>query len=412
MHDIGQGGSIRHARHGVSDLRGSVVPGDCVTSKDRADVQSRRAGSGTPGIGLCVCDPADADRVLARGQRDGCPGETPDEQPTSETPAWYHGGRRDKYSGKVRWSVVIDGIYGTALDVELSRLKGLISSLVGHEPEQSRGAHGYTHAWSWGEGVYLWHGGESQKGTCHAAIAGHVVEHRSWSDQIEILRSVGLNMTRLDVAVDVWGFDRLLTAFRSWARSAWIRRFRRISDHSECMIEGSSPVSRGGGLYLGAPSSNLRVLVYDKGAELGGPADESRVRIELRSRREAARSVAAHLITHPGEIDAAAVVMGVLEVTDDRGCEPQMLADLKAMMCGTDPVVVPRDETALGGFVAWARKAVGGRLAQMAWISGHSVPELASMLFAGIPPAEPRRLDRCLEEFSREQRFAVGDTIE
>jgi hypothetical protein len=136
------------------------------------------------------------------------------------------------------------------------------------------------------------------------------------------------------------------------------------------------------------------------------------VRFEFRVRSDDAQLLSLELYGTPTPIKAAHLVLGAIDWSDDDGVEPARWLELVQLVGGSEPISVARGATSLDAFVSWARRALGGRLSEMAWLSGVPVEDLAAQLFAGIEPKKPGRIDRCLHEYQSGHGFSSGPTVE
>jgi len=310
----------------------------------------------------------------------------------------------------------VDGLGFTYGEFQRAEVLAHLVELQGGEGSPCGGKHGYAEGISWGEGTFLLWGGDSQRDTCHASLAGELIEHRPWAEQMAILKRClnGGRCTMMHLALDIMGNrpTELLDDVRSWAQAGWLRNFRRVSDQVESNVQGGECSSRGGGIYLGSKSSTRRVLVYDKGAKLGISYDGRHVRIEFRVRSDVAQLMSLELNATPTQLKAAHLVLGSIDWADEFGEVPARWLELVNLVGGVEPLTVAREATSFDAFVSWARRALGGRLSEMAYLSGVPVEDLAAQLFAGIQPKKPGRIDRCLQEYQSGHGFSSGPTVE
>lgn len=310
----------------------------------------------------------------------------------------------------------MDGLALSYLQCSQPEMLALMVELHGGEGTPADGTQGYARGVSWGDGSYVLWGGESQRETCHLKLPGEMIEHRPWDEQVQLLRRLMLGATckMVHLALDIEA-DRpleLLERVNAWVRAGYVRNYRRISPMQELNVVDGECHPLGQGIYMGSKTSDRRVVIYDKGAELGISYDGRHVRIEYRVRKDVAHFLALDILRTPTPVNAAHLVLGSIRWADEEGREPVEWLELVELVGGRKPVEVRRGATSLEGFVMWARRALGGRLGEMAYLSGVPVQDLAAELFAGIEAKKPARIDRCLQEYQAGHGFSVGDTIE
>lgn len=125
-------------------------------------------------------------------------------------------------------------------------------------------------------------------------------------------------VSRLDLQVTVWLFDAgvdLSIAAYGAAVAAATQRGKTL----HCQLIQSTPV--GQTCYLGAPASDKRARLYDKGAERPGPDYAGAWRYELQVRRRPALWLARYLLDCPSV--AASVLTTVYDHFSLRGVEPR-----------------------------------------------------------------------------------------
>lgn len=176
--------------------------------------------------------------------------------------------------------------------------KGVVDdTLAKHGIERSRERtvhhpqHGYTAVVAFDAGSVSLHGKRADMGACivlRGSDLDYVRTNGGDSDQLVLDILERARPSRIDIAcdicerVDIGALYNYITAQPSAIGG---RRTMYISDN-----EGGS------GAYIGSPSSDRRVRVYDKAAQLGAPGARTRVELVVRGRRahEAGRTIRTH----------------------------------------------------------------------------------------------------------------------
>jgi DNA relaxase NicK len=188
------------------------------------------------------------------------------------------------------------------------------------------GRHGYQHQRRYRDCV-LWSGSKRLDG--HTVLSGRacrdiddeVEAGGGWPQHIAWLQARDARWSRFDFALDIVGGTftpaALATAMLArhvvtrWREDSW-RRFQSLDP---------STGGDGGTVYLGAPSSDSMLRVYDKAREIREKTGEVTgpwVRVELQTRRAVARAVAT-AIAAGGWKAGCAILKGYLDITVDAG---------------------------------------------------------------------------------------------
>lgn len=177
-----------------------------------------------------------------------------------------------------------------------------------------------------GEGIKVYRGGRPGQGV-HVVLSGdacRALEARmvdagaaggGWNHLLAWVRDNARKVTRLDIAIDdragLLHIDEIVDAT---ARREWVGRLEKaaiVSDVSKShAVDGTT-------VYLGSPSSRVRVRIYDKRAEqlAAGEADTGHwVRVELQLRDERAASMLDLLVADRGSLcNVGGVVRGYVD---------------------------------------------------------------------------------------------------
>lgn len=217
--------------------------------------------------------------------------------------------------------VSIDWIAGTFHGLSVEEVKEAVAPPDPGWTQLPHGRLGYTHAVTWCGVTVLYSPLDPRMGV-HVEVSGqgcralrefgHVGDGTegsgrwspSWSDCLQVWRMLGMTLTRLDVALDDrsggWSVPQLVQA---WRDGLLVSRSNAVQ-----VVERGDVQGRGQGqtLYVGAPSSDVRVRVYDKAAEQ--QAEGAWVRVELQCRRKRAQALGRML-----EAEQVARVVGVVK---------------------------------------------------------------------------------------------------
>jgi hypothetical protein len=155
---------------------------------------------------------------------------------------------------------------------------------------QLEAKHGYTSDWClWGKGRLKWgHVGDvlARLSLPGSALALYREGGGDIGPLVIAIGEAGGRCTRVDFAFD-WDIEasRVIERVRESIEAGHYTSRWRLKNPRSC-TRTSSILGDGDTLYLGSPSSDTRLRIYDKAAEQG--EDEPRLRVELQMRKERA----------------------------------------------------------------------------------------------------------------------------
>jgi hypothetical protein len=150
--------------------------------------------------------------------------------------------------------------------------------------ERERGSKGYTVAIEFEDGrIELLHPDRPEMGV-HVEYSGsalETIEGEYGVPKIDVLRLGGdaIKTARLDIAIDV--IDGGLKV----SDLVVAMYYDKLNSNAKKVFEIKSIGEPGHTLYIGAPSSQARLRIYDKAAEQGVPGDWLRIELQLRSKK-------------------------------------------------------------------------------------------------------------------------------
>ncbi len=107
-----------------------------------------------------------------------------------------------------------------------------------------------------------------------------------WYSYLHHLRSVKVQFTRIDIALDNIDGTLDLSAIRDSLDNCEYRsRFKTWSEHVSGKLNRQSAQKLGRTIYLGSPQSRLKVRFYDKAAQLGIESTWNRAELQLMAER-------------------------------------------------------------------------------------------------------------------------------
>ena len=297
----------------------------------------------------------------------------------------------------VQSACVVDWLHGTFLDPDTSIDQALdyVRFLFGEIVPLDRGFRGYANSGViLGTGRVAWDYDRPDMGV-HVDLPGSALGElrRSITDFEGMLRfmvDVGFVFTRCDSAVD--DRDGVLDV-------ATIRKAVESGDYASRWHKASRTYNlRGAGdtIYLGAPTSDSRLRIYDKAAEQGLEGVHW-VRVELQFRRGLAHAMVLRLVE-----DGPDVVLSVL-----RGCvdfkEPGGDSNVARRRSASWWVrflrareklrlVLPRVAQTLEGVRRWIEHQVAPSLALLVKAEGGALDWLISVIHEGERRLTPQRL--------------------
>lgn len=213
--------------------------------------------------------------------------------------------------GSERYLDWLSGTVPVPADSSPAAVAVMVGELCGGFVLLDRGGMGYTSAASvLGSGRVLWHPDRSEMGV-HVVLPASALERLpgDWRGFVQALLWVGAKFTRCDLALDQ--HETALDVVRAAvAARQVVSRFRKALHMQNMWGEGET-------VYLGAPSSDTKVRIYDKRAESLERGEEVPegvwVRCEVEFHRERADAVLRGV--YDGE-DPAGFVRAVLDFRD------------------------------------------------------------------------------------------------
>lgn len=215
-------------------------------------------------------------------------------------------------------SLLIDWIEGTYKS-EARRPMPLILTEDGQE---CTGFHGYNVARKYQDGrLEMWHSTRQEMGL-HIQWSGEAIRNAPVDalSLVAYLAATGFSFTRLDLAIDVRGYNlKPQTATEQIANGDYICRARKFPQWGD-------PKNPGYTQYVGKRPSEIYLCIYDKAAELGFEADYTR--IELRTHKGRANTAAKTILR---DSDFRKLVLGYVRFPEWQEWETVMGADATAI---------------------------------------------------------------------------------
>lgn len=180
--------------------------------------------------------------------------------------------------------------------------------------ESKGGGMGYKRTLRAGNIVVFFDGSENMG--CHVSMTGQGCRQfemlypspNRWNMLFLLLRKLGANETRIDIAVDnVDGHLNLDTLEKNIADKQIRSRFRSGTKIENFSLSPNDETKQGKTIYIGSPASRLKIRFYDKAAQL--KIDGHWTRAEIQCRAERATEAVNHLLDN---ITAGELAVGVL----------------------------------------------------------------------------------------------------
>lgn len=167
-----------------------------------------------------------------------------------------------------------------------------VISLLGLDPEPFKtvtGARGYTER-AYCDGISIHYGGREEI-WCEMSGQGcryfESMGHGAWDTLFDVCSGEGFHITRLDVAYDD---HNDLLSIKKLQKDFLSLNFVSKMEFWSCDIS-----SKGVSLYHGAPSSDVRIRIYDKAAERNRVEEGTWTRVELQLRNDYAMRFITHM---------------------------------------------------------------------------------------------------------------------
>jgi len=257
------------------------------------------------------------------------------------------------------------------------------------QAKPTKGRYGYELVEQW-QAVELWtvhrnsgpHVDASGRGCADIAQAAqHAGSWEGWPAWLAWQIERGAKFSRLDFAVDVVGGSLDVLALADAVEAGHLRS--QWEDSSWQLIRGiGRGASNGATLYGGSPSSDTRLVVYDKRAERGLPSNTPPwTRIEFRARHAAAVALAAKLAK--GGMKAGMSV--VRHYADFRDATGSTLEGWKVALrdAGKSKLEVGRRGGSYDSLARWIEGDVAASLAAYVEAQGGSLDALQTLLEQG-----------------------------
>lgn len=221
-------------------------------------------------------------------------------------------------------SLSIDWIEGTYKHNEARRPMPLILTEDG---EECTAFHGYNLARQYRDGrIEMWHTSRQEMGL-HIQWSGEAIKSATVDalSLVAYLSTTGFTFTRLDLAVDVRGWDFHPSAITEEIKNGdYVCRARKFPQWGDAKNPGYTQ-------YVGKRPSEIYLCIYDKAAEMGIEADHTR--IELRTHKGRAQTAAKTILR---DNDFRKLVLGFVRF-------PKLEKWNEIM--GADAVTIPAEKT-------------------------------------------------------------------
>jgi len=261
------------------------------------------------------------------------------------------------------WSIGVDWITCTQEHGEsLERIRAQCLALA--DVELQSGMFGRPWSSSGYEGFSVGHleYGERADG-CIAQLHG-VLSHAHWKRLYDEAR----NCSRIDLEVTIpTTRDPKFVLTRLHSQMERKNRTRKKPWELEIRKKQDGAIT----IYSGAPSSDVRLRIYDKGRESGLPQFWWSIRFELQLRRKKSLFVSSRLVGCPAR--AAFTLRSVLSMAVNRGCRLSSLLKAFGQTVSLETLRTPGLETDADRRVKWLDKSVRPCLQHLIELKGEEL---------------------------------------
>lgn len=194
--------------------------------------------------------------------------------------------------------------------------------ILTEDSEECTGFHGYNAGRKYRDGrLEMWHSTRQEMGL-HIQWSGEAIKNAPVDalSLVAYLAATGFSFTRLDLAIDVRGYNlKPQTATEQIANGDFICRARKFPQWGD-------PKNPGYTQYVGKRPSEIYICIYDKAAELG--IEQDYTRIELRTHKGRANTAAKTILR---DSDFRKLVLGFVRFPKWKEWETVMGADATAI---------------------------------------------------------------------------------